>query len=231
MEGWEVEFALVHRRMLLVASVEFCDEEDLASSGSTALWPGDLADTFEETLVGDSGAAEATRPEFAGQLVQGLGRLQPAWAIRRWWSSVVNAREARETRGQGEARVRGASLAKMVKMAARWQSSWVLQEWQQAVVVGKRGRSLVAVVAGRRDRSAWRGGVQVIAEILGLVFVRSRPRSPEQAVCDMVMETMVECKIALCEGAHEDAPVDGPWWLVAFGPWPMAMAMWGHAGA
>ena len=102
LEGWEVEFALVHRRMLLVASVEFCDKEDLASSGSTALWPGDLADTFEETLVGDSGAAEATRPEFAGQLVQGLGRLQPAWAIRRWWSSVVNAREARWRReGKG----------------------------------------------------------------------------------------------------------------------------------
>ena len=83
------------------------------------------------------------------------------------------------------------------------------------------------MVAGRRDRSAGRGGVQVIAESLGLVFVRSRPRSPEQAVCDMVMETMVECEIALCEGAYEGAHVNGPWWLAAFGPWPMAMAMWG----
>ena len=169
LEGWEVEFASVHRRMLLVASVESCDEvdADLASSGSTASCPGDRAKTFGETLVGDSGAsAEATRPEFAGQLVQGLSRLQSAWAIRRWWSSVGNARKAREARGQGEARVRGAGLVKMVKMAARWQSSWVLQEWQQAVVVGKRGRNLVAVVAWERGTTVlsgvrvWRGRVR-----------------------------------------------------------------------
>ena len=169
LEGWEVEFASVHRRMLLVASVESCDEvdADLASSGSTASCPGDRAKTFGETLVGDSGAsAEATRPEFAGQLVQGLSRLQSAWAIRRWWSSVGNARKAREARGQGEARVRGAGLVKMVKMAARWQSSWVLQEWQQAVMAGKRGRSLVAVVAWERGTTVlsgvrvWRGRVR-----------------------------------------------------------------------
>ena len=86
-------------------------------------------------------------------------------------------------------------------------------------------------VADRDDRGkkvgeVGRGVVQVIAESIGPVFVRSRHPSPEQAVCDMVIETMVEIEIALCEGAHEGAHVDGPC-LVAFGPWPMVMAMWG----
>ena len=130
-----------------------------------------------------------------------------------------------------EEKVRVTGLVKLVR--GKWQSSGAVRLWRQAVVVGKRGRSLVAVVAGRRDRSAGRGGVQVIAESLGLVFVRSRPRSPEQAVCDMVMETMVECEIALCEGAYEGAHVNGPWTTVVGCIRAMAYGDGhvGHAGA
>ena len=51
-------------------------------------------------MVGNSAAsAVATGPEVAEQLVQGLGRLQSAWAISQWYSSVVTAREAREASG------------------------------------------------------------------------------------------------------------------------------------
>ena len=93
-------------------------------------------------MVGDSGASvEATRSEVAGQLMQGLGRLQLAWAIRRWWFSVVEAREAMARVAE---RVRAMGLVKMVNMAERWQLSWVLQEWKQAVVAGKRGRTVLS---------------------------------------------------------------------------------------
>ena len=61
--GWEVEFASVHRRMLLVASVEFSGEvdDDLASTGSTPsiVSVGDCRFGAD----GDSAAsAEATGP-------------------------------------------------------------------------------------------------------------------------------------------------------------------------
>ena len=153
----EVEFASVHRWMLLVASVEFCNEvdEDLASSGPTSLCPEDRAEIFGETLVGDSGASvEATRPEVAVQLVQGLGRLQSPWAIRRCWFSVVEAREAREARGRVAQRVWAMGLVKMVSMAERWQPAWVLQEWKQAAVAGKRGRTVLSGIWVWRGRAS-----------------------------------------------------------------------------
>ena len=129
LEGWEVEFASVHRRMLLAASVKFWDEfdDDLTCSGPTSSSPEDRAEESRETLVGGSAAsAMATGPEATEQLVQGLGRPQSAWAIRQWCSSVVTAREAI---GRGEASVRGAGLIKMAKMAKMvevWQSPWVV---------------------------------------------------------------------------------------------------------
>ena len=45
-------------------------------------------------MGGSAASAVATGPEVAEQLVQGLGRMQSAWAIRKWCSSVVTAREA-----------------------------------------------------------------------------------------------------------------------------------------
>ena len=170
---WEQDFACIHRRMLLMASVggglwgdelegesslssltgelggleapwvdsapevEECGNVGVAVGGVVAGGDGGRVDGIEgvageDTGVcrfggdGDSGAsAEATRPEIAGQLVQGLCKLQSAWASWRWWSSVVEARVAREARGRGEARVRGAGLVKVVKVVERWQSSWV----------------------------------------------------------------------------------------------------------
>ena len=153
--GWEVEFASVHRRMLLVASVEFSGEvdDDLASTGSTPsiVSVGDCRFGAD----GDSAAsAEATGPEVAELLVQGLDRLQLVWAVRKWWSRVVEARKAMEARERGEARVR---VAGVVKMVERWQSSGVFQEWKQAVVAGKRDRSVVVVVAGMWGRTVLRG--------------------------------------------------------------------------
>ena len=150
-----MEFASVHRRMLLVASVEFSGEvdDDLASTGSTPsiVSVGDCRFGAD----GDSAAsAEATGPEVAELLVQGLDRLQLVWAVRKWWSRVVEARKAMEARERGEARVR---VAGVVKMVERWQSSGVFQEWKQAVVAGKRDRSVVVVVAGMWGRIVLRG--------------------------------------------------------------------------
>ena len=129
---WEQDFACIHRRMLLVASVggdlwgdelegessfssltgglvgleatwkdsapevEECGNVGVAVGGVVAGGDGGRVDGTEgvaegDTDVcrfggdGDSGAsAEATRPEIAGQLVQGLCKLQSAWASRRW---------------------------------------------------------------------------------------------------------------------------------------------------
>ena len=62
LEGWEVAFASVHRRMLLAASVEFWDDEDEASALIVST----------SSSIGDRGAAIA---EGCGQvLVGGLRR-------------------------------------------------------------------------------------------------------------------------------------------------------------
>ena len=71
-----------------------------------------------------------------GDAHAGLGRLQSACAILRWWMSVVEAREARETGKRVVERVQAMGLAKVVTMAERWQSSWVFQDLKQAVVDG-----------------------------------------------------------------------------------------------
>ena len=63
-------------------------------------------------------------------------------------------------RKRAEARVRMVKVAKMAKMAGKWQSSWVFKEWKQALVTGKRDRSVVAVVA-REARRRVEEGVQV----------------------------------------------------------------------
>ena len=84
--------------------------------------------TFADSaaMATSSGAsAEATRPEVAGQLVQGLGRLQSAWAIRRWWFSVVEARKPRP-------RVLIAGVGKLVEGMWRWRLSGIVLQWRQA---------------------------------------------------------------------------------------------------
>ena len=74
-------------------------------------------------------SAEATGPEVAEELVQGLGRLQSAWAIWRWWFSVVKAREAREAR---KVKVLIAGVGKLVDGMWRWRLSGIVLQWRHA---------------------------------------------------------------------------------------------------
>ena len=95
---------------------------------------GLAGDDFDDCRLGNKinadsvASAEATGPEVAEKLEQGLGRLQSAGAIRRRWFSVVEAREARKPRP----RVLIAGVGKLVEGMWTWRLSGIVLQWRQA---------------------------------------------------------------------------------------------------
>ena len=177
LEGWEVEFASVHRRMLLAASVGLFDEVDEASASTESIPASsedrgvdrveELGETFVGGLRGDvvdgSGLALGAEWSAAADEVSAAMALTNGLGVWRFVAGV-----AREL---SEAKVWSRQL---VQWMMRCRLSVALKQWQLMMTgadqVGEAGA----------NGCAGKGEIAVFAEGLGLVFVRSGPQSPEQ---------------------------------------------------
>ena len=129
LEGWEVEFASVHRRMLLAASVGLFDEVDEASASTESIPASsedrgvDRVEELGETFVGG----------LRGDVVDGSGL-----ALGAEWSAAADEVSAAMalTNGLGVWRFVAGVARELSEAKVR---SWQLVQWME------RWRSLVAL--------------------------------------------------------------------------------------